>query len=346
MIPPMGSARGGFVLVLLASTCFGTLGIFSSLAYDEGADPWTLLFLRFAITSPLLVLLALALREPWPGRRGVVLGLLLGILQIGVGVGLLEGFERAPVALVTLLYFAYPLITSVGAALVYRERISPQRGVILAVALTGVVLVVGLPDSANVAGVILGLLAGLCVSGLILSSQYVMAKESVSPVVLCALMFSSPVLVLLLLLPWRAPNFGMSGPAWGWALCGVLIAATIPIGCFYAGVRRVGAAVAGLLSTAEPVVTVSVPQVDGNRIYVIGQVNKPGMFVMNPRVNVVQALSLAAGTTPFAKLDDIIVIRSTGGTQKAMPFRYSQITSGKDLSQNVMLESGDVVLVP
>ena len=256
MIPPMGSARGGFVLVLLASMCFGTLGIFSSLAYDEGADPWTLLFLRFAITSPLLVLLALALREPWPGRRGIVLGLLLGILQIGVGVGLLEGFERAPVALVTLLYFAYPLITSVGAALVYRERISPQRGIILAVALTGVVLVVGLPDSANVAGVVLGLLAGLCVSGLILSSQYVMAKESVSPVVLCALMFSSPVLVLLLLLPWRAPNFGMSGPAWGWALCGVLIAATIPIGCFYAGVRRVGAAVAGLLSTAEPVVTV------------------------------------------------------------------------------------------
>ena len=50
-------------------------------------------------------------REPWPGRRGIVLGLLLGVLQLGVGVGLLEGFERAPVALVTLLYFAYPLIT-------------------------------------------------------------------------------------------------------------------------------------------------------------------------------------------------------------------------------------------
>ena len=46
-----------------------------------------------------------------------MLGLLLGVLQLGVGLGLLEGFERAPVALVTLLYFAYPLITSVGAAL-------------------------------------------------------------------------------------------------------------------------------------------------------------------------------------------------------------------------------------
>ena len=83
-----------------------------------------------------------------------------------------------------------------------------------------------------------------------------MATESVSPIALCALMFSSPVLVLVLVLPLRAPDFGMSGPAWGWSLCGVLVAATIPIGCFYAGVRRVGAAVAGLLSTAEPVVTV------------------------------------------------------------------------------------------
>ena len=256
MIRPMRSARGGFVLVLMASTCFGTLGVFSSLAYDDGADPWTLLFLRFAISAPLLVALALALREPWPGRRGIVLCLVLGVLQLGVGWGLLEGFERAPVALVTLLYFAYPLITSVGAALVYRERISPRRGVILAVALTGVVLVVGLPDSANVAGVLLGLLAGVCVSGLILSSQYVMASESVSPIVLCALMFSSPVVVLLLVLPLRSPDLGMGGPAWGWAICGVLVAATIPIGSFYAGVRRVGAAIAGLLSTAEPVVTV------------------------------------------------------------------------------------------
>jgi drug/metabolite transporter (DMT)-like permease len=252
----MRSARGGFVLVLLASACFGTLGVFSSLAYGDGADPWTLLFLRFAISAPLLVALALALREPWPGRRGTALGLLLGILQLGVGWGLLEGFERAPVALVTLLYFAYPLITSVGAALIYRDRISPQRGIVLAVALTGVVLVVGLPDSANFAGVALGLFAGLCVSGLILSSQYVMATESVSPIVLCALMFSSPVLVLVLVLPLRSPDFGMSGPAWGWATCGVLVSAAIPVGSFYAGVRRVGAAVAGLLSTAEPVVTV------------------------------------------------------------------------------------------
>ena len=96
----------------------------------------------------------------------------------------------------------------------------------------------------------------------------------------------------------------------------------------------------------EPVVTVTVEEVGGSRVYVIGQVNKPGVFVMNPRLNVLQALTLASGTTPFAKLDDIIVIRSTGNSQATIPFRYSQVTEGKALSQNIMLESGDVVVVP
>jgi polysaccharide export outer membrane protein len=67
---------------------------------------------------------------------------------------------------------------------------------------------------------------------------------------------------------------------------------------------------------------------------------------MNPRLNVLQALSLAGGTTPFAKLDDINVIRSSGPSQRTLPFRYSQVVEGKSLDQNVTLESGDVVVVP
>jgi polysaccharide export outer membrane protein len=96
----------------------------------------------------------------------------------------------------------------------------------------------------------------------------------------------------------------------------------------------------------EPVVTVTVEETAGNRIFVIGQVNKPGMFIMNPQLTVLQALSLAAGATPFAKLDNIIVIRGTGASQTTLPFRYSQVTEGKSLGQNILLESGDVIVVP
>ena len=70
------------------------------------------------------------------------------------------------------------------------------------------------------------------------------------------------------------------------------------------------------------------------------------MFVMNPQFNVLQALALAGGATPFAKLDGIIILRGSGASQTALPFRYSHVTEGKSLGQNIMLESGDVVVVP
>jgi polysaccharide biosynthesis/export protein len=96
----------------------------------------------------------------------------------------------------------------------------------------------------------------------------------------------------------------------------------------------------------EPVVTVGVVEVGGNVAYVIGQVNKPGAYVMNPAINVLQALSVAGGANPFAKLDSIIILRKSPSGQRALPFRYGAVSSGKDLDQNVTLESGDVVVVP
>lgn len=98
---------------------------------------------------------------------------------------------------------------------------------------------------------------------------------------------------------------------------------------------------------SEPIAIVLVTDVKGNVAYVVGQVNKPGQLVMNPSINVLQALSMAGGGNPYAKLDSIIVIRTgAGGVQRVLPFKYGQVTAGKDLQQNVVLESGDVVVVP
>ncbi len=97
---------------------------------------------------------------------------------------------------------------------------------------------------------------------------------------------------------------------------------------------------------SEPVVTVSVQQVNGNKVYVIGQVTKPGEFVVNPDVNVMQALSMAGGTTTFASLNNIIILRSSSSGQIALPFHYNDVAHGRDLQQNVQLQAGDVVVVP
>lgn len=97
---------------------------------------------------------------------------------------------------------------------------------------------------------------------------------------------------------------------------------------------------------SDPVITVSVKEVLGNKIYVIGQVTRPGVFVVNPQVDVLQALSMAGGTTPFASLNNIKVLRRSGKAQSALSFRYDDVVKGKDLKQNIMLQSGDVVVVP
>jgi len=96
----------------------------------------------------------------------------------------------------------------------------------------------------------------------------------------------------------------------------------------------------------ELVVTVTVVQINGNKVYVIGQVNQPGVFVVNPRVDVMQALSMAGGTTPFADVNDIRILRRKGNKQTAIGFRYVDVVRGRALEQNIMLESGDVVVVP
>jgi len=97
---------------------------------------------------------------------------------------------------------------------------------------------------------------------------------------------------------------------------------------------------------AEAVVTVTVQEINGNKIFVIGQVNKPGEFIVNPSVNVMQALSMAGGVTPFAATNDIKILRRNGTAQQAMPFPYGDVVRGRSLNQNIELIAGDVVVVP
>jgi polysaccharide biosynthesis/export protein len=97
---------------------------------------------------------------------------------------------------------------------------------------------------------------------------------------------------------------------------------------------------------SDPIGIVIVTDPKGNEVYVIGQVVKPGAIEMNPTINILQALSIAGGGNPYAKLDNIIIIRSSPTGQRALPFHYGAVAGGKDLQQNVQLENGDVVVVP
>jgi polysaccharide export outer membrane protein len=93
-------------------------------------------------------------------------------------------------------------------------------------------------------------------------------------------------------------------------------------------------------------VTVAVIKVLSYKVYVVGRVTKPGEYLVGHYTDVLQALSLAGGLTPFAAENDIKVIRRVMGQQWVFPFRYSDVRKGIDLEQNILLRRGDVVMVP
>lgn len=98
---------------------------------------------------------------------------------------------------------------------------------------------------------------------------------------------------------------------------------------------------------SDPVVTVSAKQLLGNKIYVIGKVNKPGEYIVNRYVDVMQVLSMAGGMTTFAAVNDVIVLRrDLMGKQQVIEFEYGELEDGDELQQNIMMQAGDVVVVP
>ncbi|MEW6428819.1 MAG: polysaccharide biosynthesis/export family protein [Thermodesulfobacteriota bacterium] len=97
---------------------------------------------------------------------------------------------------------------------------------------------------------------------------------------------------------------------------------------------------------ADPVVTVSVSQVNSFLVYVIGKVNAPGRFQLTGYTSVLQALATASGLNPFARRDDIKIFRRQGDETVIHPFNLEEVEKGVDLAQNMLLMPGDVIVVP
>lgn len=98
---------------------------------------------------------------------------------------------------------------------------------------------------------------------------------------------------------------------------------------------------------SNPVVSITVLEVSGNKVYVVGQVKNPGEMIMNPPLDVLQALAKAGGLTPFADQNNIRIIRrNSDGTLFQLGFEYGSVLKGRSLDQNIMLNSGDLILVP
>src|SRR5512142_1182062 len=151
--------RMGPVLVLVSAACFGAMAIFGKLAYDAGVTPSALLLVRFGLAAMLLGLLLLlrpGLRrttpDPRPGEphgrppatRGRILATAIGLGAVGYAAQaslFFSALQRIDAAPLSLIFYTYPVLVTVAAVLLGRDRPSPARGIALVTASGGTLLV-------------------------------------------------------------------------------------------------------------------------------------------------------------------------------------------------------------
>jgi drug/metabolite transporter (DMT)-like permease len=247
---PAGSPQGS-LLAIGGGVAFGTLGIFGTLFYDHGGDSFALLVLRFCGASVLLGAIALLQqRKGRPHRSDVALAAAAGIGLLGATFCLFAGYKEASPGLVTLLFYVFPLLVTIGDRVLFGVVLGRRRALILVAGLAGIALTVGVPDSATGAAVLWGLAAGVLTTSFILLSRHVMAR-SLEPFSFVAIEFSGAAVLVLII----TVVVGMDWPPSS-ALGVIVIGSVVPVLLFYSAIRLIGAGTAARLATVEPVTAV------------------------------------------------------------------------------------------
>ena len=96
----------------------------------------------------------------------------------------------------------------------------------------------------------------------------------------------------------------------------------------------------------DPNATVLVKQINSRKVFITGEVEKPGVYTLTGPMTVLQLIANAGGFKEYAKRDAVVIMRSDAGRQVQLPFDYTEVLHGKKLQQNVELKPGDTVVVP
>jgi polysaccharide biosynthesis/export protein len=96
----------------------------------------------------------------------------------------------------------------------------------------------------------------------------------------------------------------------------------------------------------DPSVTVVVKAINSRKVFITGQIAKPGQYPLAGPTTVMQLIATAGGVNEFADKDKILIMRTETGKQTAKRFNYGEVLDGKNLNQNIELQPGDTVVVP
>ncbi|SIS19977.1 DMT family transporter [Natronorubrum thiooxidans] len=249
----------GIVLVLISAIGFGTLGIFGMLAAGEEVSIPTVLALRFGLAT-VVVWTVLRLRGRFQVLTGRTLAIALALGGIGYATqsGLyFFGLEFMTAGMVAIVLYTYPAFVVCIVAITNPSRVTRRVVIALGLSVSGVALITGAdPVGVDPRGIVIVLGAALAYSLYIVVSQQ-------------ALVTTDAETLTAFVLPAAAGSFVAFGvgtdtltmpgsvSAWGVIVAIAIFATVVPVLTFFAGIAKIGASRASIISTAEPVVTVT-----------------------------------------------------------------------------------------
>ncbi|HEX6291390.1 MAG TPA: DMT family transporter [Herpetosiphonaceae bacterium] len=245
----------GLLLIIISALSFGALAIFARIAYDAGADPITVLFVRFVIASAVMGGIMGAWRLRFPrGRILLNLALMGGIGYVAQSLAYFMALTMASASLVALLLYLYPVLVTALSAIFLRERITPVKLAALVCALVGAALTIGPAGGGQPLGIALGVATSVIYAVYILVGSRVTARTGAIPS--SAVIMTAAALVYATIAAIQGVHFPTTIAGWSAIVAIALISTVLAIVTFFAGLERVGPTNAATLSTFEPLVTV------------------------------------------------------------------------------------------
>ncbi|NLI93072.1 MAG: DMT family transporter [Peptococcaceae bacterium] len=150
----------GIILVAVSAAAFGISPIFARFAFSSGTTPVTLLFFRFIIAAFIMLMIMFFKRITFP-RGKTLLGLILmgSLGYVGQSFSYFTALTYASASLVALLLYLYPILVTILAVLVLKEKVTKTQILALIIALIGTVLIIGFEIKGQFTGIVLGLSA-------------------------------------------------------------------------------------------------------------------------------------------------------------------------------------------
>jgi drug/metabolite transporter (DMT)-like permease len=255
-------ATAGALLCLVSAAGFGAMAIFGKLAYDAGVSTLTLLLVRFTLAGAIfgaVIAVRPGLRLRGAGGRALAIGLALGAVGYATQAGLFfAALRRLDASLLALLLYTYPAWVTLSAFALGRETPTRRRLIALALSSTGLVVVLlgAASGEFDGASAVMGVGAALAYTAYILIADS--AGPALPPIQLSALVCAGATVTFAVVgLAFGAIDLGFEDQGWLWLGLIAVVSTAVPIAAFFAGMARVGPSTASILSTFEPVVTVT-----------------------------------------------------------------------------------------